>query len=66
MSSYPIRQGDCTFEEFLDLIPDGEKADLLDGVICMASPDSTDASDLTGWLGTILYGFVEVKGLGKV
>jgi Uma2 family endonuclease len=66
MSSYPIRQGDCTFEEFLDLIPDGEKADLIDGVIYMASPDNTDASDLTGWLGAILYTFVEMKGLGKV
>jgi hypothetical protein len=31
-----------TAEEFLRLIPDGQKADLIDGVIHMASPDSLD------------------------
>jgi Uma2 family endonuclease len=62
----PFRKGEISFEEFLALIPDGEKADLLDGVIYMASPDNTDANDLTVWLCVILAGFVEAKRLGKV
>lgn len=55
-----------TFEEFVDLIPDGQKADLIDGVIYMASPDNTEAADLNGWLGLLIYGFVEAQDLGKV
>jgi Uma2 family endonuclease len=48
------------------MIEDGQKADLLHGVIYMASPDNTDANDLTAWLSTILRAFAEEKGLGKV
>jgi Uma2 family endonuclease len=66
MGSFAVRQDDITFEEFLDLIPDGEKADLLDGVIYMASPDNTDAADLNSWLGAIILSFVDLKELGKV
>jgi len=55
-----------TFEEFLELVPDGDKADLLDGVIYMASPDNTDAGDLTTWLAIVFGGFVEYHDLGKV
>src|SRR6516225_10140221 len=39
-----------SFEEFCSVVPDGQKADLIDGVIYMASPDNTDAADLFGWL----------------
>jgi Uma2 family endonuclease len=60
------REGSYTFEEFLDLIPDGEKADLLDGAIYVASPDNTDAADLMTWLAVILGGFVAAKDLGKI
>jgi Uma2 family endonuclease len=66
MPSYPVRTGDCTFEEFFELVEDGQKADLLDGVIYMASPDNTDAGDLTVWLTIVLGGFVDVKELGKI
>lgn len=65
-SPHEIRKGDCTFEEFLTLIGDGQKADLLDGVIYMASPDNTDANELTTWLSTILFGFTSERGLGKI
>ena len=61
-----IRKDDCTFEEFLEIIKDGQKADLLDGVIYMASPDNTDANDLTAWLSTILRAFADARGLGKI
>jgi Uma2 family endonuclease len=55
-----------TFEEFCELVKDGQKADLIDGVIYMASPDNTDANDLFMWLGGLVYDFVEIKELGKV
>ncbi len=66
MISIPVRQGDITFEEFLETVPDGQKADLLDGVIYITSPDNTDAADLNGWLGILVFCFVEANDLGKV
>lgn len=61
-----LREGNVTFEEFCDLIEDGQKADLIDGVIYMASPDSIDTGRLDHWLERLLGHFVEVKGLGEV
>jgi Uma2 family endonuclease len=55
-----------TFEEFCFLVPDGQKADLIDGVIHMASPDTTDANELFIWLSGLIYDFAEVKELGRV
>jgi len=66
MSNIAVRHDDTTFEEFLELIEDGQKADLIDGVIYMASPDNTDAADLQVWLSHILGLFVEVRDLGKI
>lgn len=48
------RIGCYTFEDFCALIPTGQKADLIDGVIYMASPDNTDA--LFMWLGRTAAG----------
>ena len=62
----PVRRGDITFEEFVEMVPDGQKADLLDGVIYMASPDNTDAAKLNIWLGMIIGSFVELNELGTV
>ncbi len=64
--STAVRHDDTTFEEFLELIPDGQKADLIDGVIYMASPDNTDAADLEIWLASIMELFVEVRDLGEI
>ena len=36
-TKYPL----YTFDEFCDLSPEGEKADLIDGVVYVASPDDT-------------------------
>jgi Uma2 family endonuclease len=56
-----------TFEEFCDLIPEGEKADLIDGVIYMASPDSIEHHDLYGWLYRLICDYLEeMKMLGRL
>jgi len=62
----PTRRGDITFGEFVKIVPDGQKADLLDGVIYMASPDNTDAAGLNSWLGSLIHAFVEKDDLGSV
>src|SRR5437868_4530950 len=60
------RTGCHTFEDFCALVPDGQKADLIDGVIYMASPDNTDADDLFGWLFAVMCIYVEEKQLGRI
>jgi Uma2 family endonuclease len=55
-----------TFEEFCLLSKDGEKADLIDGVIHVASPENTDAARLATWLGGLIDLFVETHDLGQV
>lgn len=60
------RTGCHTFEDFCALVPDGQKADLIDGVIYMASPDNTDADDLFGWLLAVISIYVEEKNLGRI
>ncbi|NUQ65054.1 MAG: Uma2 family endonuclease [Pirellulales bacterium] len=47
-----------TVDEFYRLVPDGQKADLIDGVIHMASPDTLRANELTGFVYWLLQGFV--------
>jgi len=62
----PSRVADdlITAEEFYRLVPDGQKADLIDGVIYMASPDSLRANELTLFLSWLFKGYVEARGLG--
>ena len=55
-----------TFDDFCAIVKDGEKADLIDGVIYMASPDNTDANELFVWLVGVIYMFVKRKDLGRV
>lgn len=55
-----------TFDDFCRMVPDGQKADLIDGVIYMASPDNTDANDLFVWLLRLIADFVDLSDLGKV
>ena len=55
-----------TVEEFVLRVQDGQKADLLGGVIYMASPDSREAADVNGFLHTLLNFFVRKRRLGKV
>ena len=55
-----------TFEEFCVLVKEDQKADLIDGVIYLASPENTDANELFEWLNGLLYAFVQARKLGKV
>jgi Uma2 family endonuclease len=55
-----------TFDEFCRVVDGKQKADLIDGVIYMASPDNTDANALAGWLFWVIQGYVEEKDLGEV
>ncbi|HBI43055.1 MAG TPA: hypothetical protein DDY78_09390 [Planctomycetales bacterium] len=61
-----IRIRDYTFEDFCLLVKDGQKADLIDGVIYMASPDNNDANRLCVWLLTLMEMFVEANDLGDM
>lgn len=63
---FPFRQGDLTFDDFLALLPDGQKGDLLDGVIYMASPDNLACNRLNGWLLEVLGVYVRELDLGEV
>jgi Uma2 family endonuclease len=51
-------------EDFYELVPDGQKADLIDGVIYIASSDSRRANKLTGFVYILFEGFVETRDLG--
>jgi Uma2 family endonuclease len=53
-----------TVSEFYRLVPDGQKADLLKGVIYMASPDSIRSNDLTGFLSALMRMYNEAKDIG--
>jgi len=55
-----------TVEDFFALVPDGQKADLIDGVIYMASPDSTRNDQLAGFVRFLVQGYSRVKDLGMV
>ena len=55
-----------TVEEFYGLVPDGQKADLIDGVIYMASPDTRRSDRLGGFIKFLLQGYAEAQGSGEV
>ncbi len=60
------RTGTYTFEDFLAMVRPDQKADLLDGVIYVASPESTDHNKLGGWLYRLMSEYVEQLDLGDV
>jgi Uma2 family endonuclease len=60
------KAGPYTFEDFCVLVKDGDKADLIDGVIYMASPENWDAHQLYLWLSVIMDLFVEATDAGNV
>lgn len=53
-----------TVSEFFRLIPDGQKADLLNGAIYMASPDSIRSNRLTGFVEYLMRGYNDAKQIG--
>jgi Uma2 family endonuclease len=56
--------GSVTVDEFYAQVEDGQKADLIDGVIYMASPDSLDADDVQGFLRSLIHTFIAAKDIG--
>ncbi|MBI3922048.1 MAG: Uma2 family endonuclease [Armatimonadetes bacterium] len=55
-----------TVEDFYALVEDGQKADLIDGVIYMASPDNYVSNDIGGFLYLLLRCFCEAMDVGIV
>ena len=55
-----------TYEEFCDVVGDGQKADLIDGVIYVASPENIRANALFVWIISLLSSFVEQRNAGRV
>ncbi len=60
------RPGVWTFAVFCDIIAPKQKADLIDGVIYLAPPESTKAARLFGWLLCLLGDFVERTESGEL
>ncbi len=65
-SSMPRSTQPITVDQFVELVEDGQKADLLDGMICMASPDSRAAAEVNAFLTSLLCLFVQERGLGQI
>jgi Uma2 family endonuclease len=55
-------QHPITVEEFLETLPDGVKADLIDGVVHMASPDTPRSDKIAHLIRTLLQGYARRKG----
>ena len=60
------RRRPVTFEEFCRISTGEEKADLIDGVIYVATLDTPAINELTGLFFVLLSGYVEHKDLGTV
>ena len=58
--------GRTTFPEFIKLVGDEQKADLIDGVIYMASPESLEHNDLVVRLVMVPGEFIKKHGLGRL
>ena len=57
--------GVWTFEDFCERIPEGLKADLIDGVIYVASPDNIEHHDIDMWHTEVLRRYLrkrKIKG----
>ena len=50
MNLIPTAVKQFTFDQFCSFVPDGQKADLIEGMIYMASPDNWEAASLFGLL----------------
>lgn len=53
-----------TVQDFFSLVPEGQQADLLDGVLSLAPPDSSRANDLTGFVACLLRGYNAARQCG--
>ncbi len=51
------------YDTFRAIVGDGQKADLIDGVIYMASPDSKINNTLNGFLFRLMCDYIEARGI---
>jgi Uma2 family endonuclease len=65
-TKFKARTGCFTYDDFCALIREDQKADLIDGVIYMASPENIDAGRLFLWLSAVMSTYAEEKQLGEV
>ncbi len=66
MSSKTIKQSLLTDEEFYILAKEGQKQELIDGVMIVASPTFIQHKNIHGFLFTLLRTYVTKKNLGIV
>src|SRR5437667_8200038 len=57
----PTAHGLVDYKAYRELVKDGEKADLIDGVIYMASPDTRLSNTLNGFLYQLIEGFTAAR-----
>ena len=62
----PLEPGPYTVEDFYRLVPDGVKADLLNGYIFEAVPDTAQNNRLTNFILILLQGYCEARDAGEV
>lgn len=60
----PTGNAPVRFDEFLAMVPEGTKADLLDGRAVYAEPETHHENQLIGFLGTLLGMFVSARSDG--
>jgi Uma2 family endonuclease len=60
------RPGAFNFDDFCALVEDGQKADLINGAIYMASPENTNADALFGWIFTLMRLYINIDKLGRL
>jgi Uma2 family endonuclease len=61
-----VRSGAYSFGDFLELVEEHVKADLIDGNIYMASPESFDHNKIVGFLYRLVELYTEHYELGEV
>lgn len=61
-----FRSGNLAFDDFCVYTAEDKKADLIDGVVYMASPDNTDVNLLFMWLGGLMSQYASRQDLGLV
>lgn len=55
-----------TFDDFCVLVKDGQNADLINGIIYMASPENLETNNLYVWFIDLLEFFIEERELDEL
>src|SRR5437870_5587058 len=59
----PIAKDLVDYASFRALVEDGQRADLIDGVIYMASPDTKLSNTLNGFLYQLIEGYIAARDI---